>query len=159
MFRVGIGQDSHRFLKGSEKKLVLGGVEVSDKNGFECSSDGDVIIHALCRAIEQALGGESFSTYADKMCREGIMDSREYLKVTVKRAENKGYVINNIGISVEAKYPKIDPIAEEMKRVLSEILKIQVDQIGVNATSGEDLTAFGRGEGVQASAIISLIKE
>jgi 2C-methyl-D-erythritol 2,4-cyclodiphosphate synthase len=35
---------------------------------------------------------------------------------------------------------------------------VALDAIGINATSGEDLTAFGQGQGVQAFCIVSLVK-
>ena len=158
MFRVGFGQDSHRFSDDSAKKLVLGGVAVSGERGLEGNSDADVIIHSICRAFEQAIGGESFSIYADKMNAEGISDSREYLKVSAANVERNGYRIGNLGISLECKTPKIVPLADKIKSELAAILKIEKGQIGVSATSGEELTAFGRGEGIQCFAIVSLIK-
>jgi 2-C-methyl-D-erythritol 2,4-cyclodiphosphate synthase len=158
MFRVGFGQDSHRFSDDLEKKLVLGGVTVSKERGLEGNSDADVVIHSICRALEQAIGGESFSIYADKMNAEGISDSREYLKVSAANVERSGYRIGNLGISLECKKPKIVPLVDDIKAELSAILKIGEDQIGVSATSGEGLTAFGRGEGIQCFAIVSLIK-
>lgn len=158
-FRVGFGQDSHRFSTDPSRKLILGGVEVLDEQGLEGNSDADVVAHALCRALEQVIGGESFSVYADKMQKAGINDSMEYLKIAVEHVEIQGYEINNVGISIEAKKPNISSIAEEMKKTLSRTMKIETDAIGISATSGEGLTAFGRGEGIQAFAIVSLIKE
>ncbi len=157
-FRVGIGQDSHRFSNDSERKLILGGLEVAGEKGLEGNSDADVVIHAICRALEQAIGGESFSVYADRMNSEGIRDSKEYLKVSVSHVKEKGYKINNVGISIEAKKPNIQKISEDMKKCLAPILDIAKESIGINATSGEELTSFGKGEGIQTFAIISLIK-
>lgn len=157
-FRVGIGQDSHRFSTDLKRKLILGGVEVSGQPGLDGNSDADVIIHALCRALEQAIGGESFSVYADKMAEEGIMDSKKYLKKAVEHVEAEGYEINNVGISIEAKKPNVSSISEAMRQKLAEILKIDADRIGISATSGEGLTAFGRGEGIQTFVIVSLAK-
>jgi len=159
MFRVGFGQDSHRFSEDSERKLILGGIEVSKEKGLEGNSDADVVIHSMCRALEQAIGGESFSIYADKMHERGINDSRKYLEIAVAHVKEAGYAISNIGISLEGKTPRIIPIAKKMKEKLSEILEINKSQIGINATSGEDLTAFGRGEGIQSFTIVSLIKK
>lgn len=158
MFRVGFGQDSHRFSLTKNKKLFLGGIEVENEIGLKGNSDGDVAIHALCRAIEQALGNPDFSNYSDKMCKNGITDSKEYLKVALLHIQEKKYSISNVGISFECQSPKIAPLAEKMKRVLSEILEINISQIGINASTGEDLSAFGKGKGIQCFAIISLIK-
>jgi len=159
MFRIGLGQDSHRFLINSDKPLILGGVLVENMPGLAGNSDGDVIIHALCNALEQAIGGDSLSVYSDKMCQEGIRDSREYLKVAKRHIEEAGYLINNIGISIEAQKPKILPIAQDIRSSLAKILKIKKEQIGINATSGEGLTTFGCGEGIQVWAVASLIKK
>ncbi len=159
MIRVGIGQDSHPFVKDENKKCVLGGVKIDDVPGFVGNSDGDVIIHALCAGIEQALGRRNFSTYSDDMCKSGITDSKEYLKIAVSHMKEDGYKINNVGISVECKTPKILPIEDKIKQNLAPILETQIENIGVNATTGEGMTAFGKGEGVQAFVIISLIKE
>lgn len=156
MFRVGFGQDSHRLSSESGSKLFLGGYEFPLH--VESNCDGDVMIHALCNAIEQALGNGSLSVYSDSMCESGIKDSREYLKVAVGHAKEKGYRINNAGISFEGKMPKIEPILMEIKKKLCPILEIEEGALGINATSGEGLTAFGRGEGVQAFAIVSLVK-
>lgn len=159
MFRVGFGQDSHRFSQDPKRKLILGGIEINGESGLEGNSDGDAVIHAICRAIEQALGNPDFSLYADKICQEGTKDSREYLKVALRHIKERSYSINNLGISLECQKPKIIPVAGKMKKSLAEILGIKKEQIGISATSGEDLTAFGRGEGVQVFAIVSLIKK
>lgn len=159
MIRVGIGQDSHPFGDDENKRCVLGGVQIDDVVGFEGNSDGDVIIHALCAAIEQSLGRKNFSTYSDDMCKEGIIDSKEYLKVAVNHMKEDGFEINNIGISVECKTPKILPIEGEIKQNLAPVLETKIANIGINATTGEEMTAFGRGEGVQVFVIISLIKD
>lgn len=157
-FRVGFGQDSHKFSNDPNKKLFLGGAEIVNEAGLEGNSDGDVVIHALCRALEQAIGGESFSVYADEMNNQGIADSKEYLKVSMDHIREKGYSVNNAGISVEAKYPMILPLSDKIRAVLAPILEIDRDNIGINATSGEEMTPFGKGEGIQAFAIVSLIK-
>lgn len=159
MFRVGFGQDSHRFSDDADKKLILGGIEIEGEKGLKANSDGDVVSHAICASIEQALGRVNFSVYADEMCGRGITDSVEYLKVALSHIKEDGYTINNLGISIEAKIPKILPIEERIKNKLAEILGVEKSKIGINATSGEYLTTFGRGDGIQVFVIISLIKD
>ncbi|MEF3692310.1 MAG: 2-C-methyl-D-erythritol 2,4-cyclodiphosphate synthase [Candidatus Moraniibacteriota bacterium] len=159
MFRIGLGQDSHRFSADKNKKLILGGVEVLGERGLKSNSDGDPILHALCAAIEQALGRTNFSVYADEMCKKGIVDSMEYLKVAKNHLEEAGYALNNVGISIEGKVPKILPIEEKIKDKLVEVLSIEKAKIGINATTGEGLTPFGKGEGIQVFAVVSLVSE
>ncbi len=156
MSRVGFGQDSHRFSIDPERKLVLGGVAIAGEAGLDGNSDADVVLHALCRALEQAIGRDSFSEYADEMSRQGIQDSRAYLAVARSHVEAAGFQVNNVGLTVEALRPKIDPIREAIKKSVADLLGIAEDAVGVNATSGEKMTPFGKGEGIQAFAIVSL---
>jgi len=159
MYKVGLGQDSHSFDK-EKKPLILGGIVISDKNGLKANSDGDVIIHSLCNAISSAIGGDSLGTWADEMCLEqGIKDSAQYLKRTLTRIEEKKFVVENISISIEAKQPRLSlEIINKIKANLSSLLKINIDQAGITFTSGEGLTSFGRGEGIQALTIVLLKK-
>ena len=156
MFRVGFGQDSHRFSSDGTRKLVLGGVTVPNEAGLAGNSDADVVLHALCRALEQAIGLDSFSRYADEMSRNGINDSREYLKVAKRHLQEAGYRVNNIGLTIEASKPRIEPLSALMKRSIAGILEINEGAIGINASTGEGMTPFGRGEGIQTFAIVSL---
>lgn len=156
MFRVGFGQDCHRFSSDPARPLVLGGVTVAGCPGLDGNSDADVVLHALCRALEQAIGGDDFSRYADEMSARGIHDSGAYVAVARAHVEQAGYRVNNVGVTIEAQRPKIDPIRVQMKRSIAHLLGIAENDIGINASSGEKLTAFGRGEGIQAFVIVSL---
>ncbi len=158
MIRVGIGQDSHRFMRKGKKMLVLGGVIIPDEEGLEGNSDGDVVLHAIFNALSQAIGKRSIGFYSDKMCRQGIKDSREYLKLALKMVKGSGYRINNIGMIIEAKKPRIEPYVGDMKKSIADILMITPDMIGITATSGEGLTAFGNGMGIQVFAIATVVR-
>ena len=160
MMRVGLGQDSHAFEQdGSRKPLVLGGVVFAGHPGLLANSDGDVVLHALFNALSQAVGKRSLGVYADPICRRGITDSKEYLRVALDMVRQAGYTINNVGVSIEARRPQIEPMAEQMKASIAGILGVGDDQVGITATSGEGLTAFGRGEGIQVFVIVSLTSE
>jgi len=158
MIRVGIGQDSHRFIRKSKKRLALGGVIIHDEKGLEGNSDGDVVLHAIFNALSQAVGKRSIGFYSDKMCREGIKDSREYLKLALKMVKDSGYKVNNIGVMIEAKKPRIEPYVDDMKKSIARILMITQNMVGITATSGEGLTAFGRGMGIQVFAIATVVR-
>jgi 2-C-methyl-D-erythritol 2,4-cyclodiphosphate synthase len=157
MIRVGLGQDSHAFEpESSTKPLILGGVTFLGHPGLLANSDGDAVLHALFNALSSAIGKRSLGIYADPICRSGVTDSREYLKLALDMTRQAGYTINNVSVSVEARRPKIEPAAEQMKKSLAALLGIAHDQVGITATSGEGLTAFGRGEGIQVFVIVSL---
>ena len=154
--RVGIGQDSHRFTDEA-KPLVLAGVTIGGR-GLEANSDGDVVLHALFNAISSSIGEKPFSYHADEMCEQGIKDSKEYIKVIAKKLNEREYAINNIGIALECKTPNIRAVDEKLKESLSSILGIDKENIGITATSGEGLTEFGKGEGIQCFAIVGVKK-
>ena len=152
--KIGIGQDSHKFDK--KKPLVLGSVKILDKDGFEANSDGDVILHALFNALSTAIGDRSLGFYADRMFKEGITDSKKYLELILDKVRGRDCKISNIAIMLEGKKPKIDEHIEKIKNALSKLLKIKKENIGIAATSGDGLTEFGKGLGMQCFVIVSL---
>jgi len=154
-FRIGVGQDSHKF-SASDKKLILGGCTIADEKGFEANSDGDVILHALFNALSSAIGERSLGFYSDSMCKNGITDSKEYLKVILNKLNEKNFRINNISVSIEASKPKLEAHTDKIKESLSKILKIEKEKIGITYTSGEDLTSFGQGDGMQCFVVVTI---
>lgn len=155
-FRAGLGQDSHMFCK-DRKGLTLAGITLNDEPALEANSDGDVVLHALFNALSQAIGDKSLGFYADPMCEKGIKDSRKYLDIVLKKMAKLNMSIGNVGIMLECKKPKIDPLVPAMKKSLSAILGgLEPRLIGITATSGENLTVFGAGLGIQCFAIVAL---
>ena len=155
-FRVGFGHDSHKFSGNKNKKLILGGYAISSEIGLEANSDGDVILHALFNAVSSAIGEKSLGYYSDPMCKKGITDSREYLKIILDKLSQKGMKISNVSVSIEAKKPRLEKYTERIKDSLSGILNIEKEKIGITYTSGENLTSFGQGKGIQCFVIIGL---
>ncbi len=152
--RIGIGQDSHKFIE--KKPLIIGSVKISEKNGFDADSDGDVILHALFNALSTAIGGKSLGFYADDMCKKGITDSKKYLEFILEKVKERGCKISNTAIMLEGKKPKIDGHIDKIKTSLSKILKIKKENIGIAATSGDELTDFGKGLGMQCFVVATL---
>lgn len=155
--RVGLGQDSHKFAN-KKKPLIIGSVKISENNGFEANSDGDVLLHALFNALSTAIGMKSLGFYADEMCKKGITDSRKYIEFILEKIKEKGYKIGNLAIMLEGKKPRLDEHVDEIKSALEKILKMKKEDIGIAATSGEELTEFGRGKGMQCFVAVSLKK-
>src|SRR3989338_3431108 len=154
--KIGIGQDSHKFSNDKNKKLMLGGIRIENEAGFEANSDGDVILHALFNALSTAIADKSLGFYADKMCKVGIKDSKKYIEFILNKVKERNYKISNVAIMLEGKKPEIDEHIEKIKKSLSRLLKIKEENIGIAATSGEELTEFGKGNGMQCFAAISL---
>ncbi|MBU1178454.1 2-C-methyl-D-erythritol 4-phosphate cytidylyltransferase [Patescibacteria group bacterium] len=155
--KIGLGQDSHRF--AGKKPLILGGVKIDYLRGFTASSDGDVVLHALCNALSSAVGKGSISTYADEMClKKGIKDSQEYVKVAQGFVRKAGYQVGNVSIAIEGKEPKLEKHFPQIKKVIASLLGVRARDVGITVTSGEGLTAFGQGKGIQVFVVVSLLK-
>lgn len=152
--KIGFGIDSHSFDKN--KPLILGNLLISDKNGFKANSDGDVILHALFNALSTSIGMKSLGFYANKMCKGGIIDSKKYVEFILDKVWLKGYKIGNVAIMLEGRKPRVDNYIDEIKKNLSELLKIDSDNIGIAATTGENLSAFGKGKGMKCFVLITL---
>ena len=54
--RIGHGYDVHAFEPGDH--VTLGGVRIAHTQGVRAHSDGDVVLHALCDAVDLQLMGE-----------------------------------------------------------------------------------------------------
>lgn len=162
MFRIGLGQDSHKIKKTNKqtkKPLILGGILIDSTIEVDADSDGDVILHSLCNAFNTALGLGSFDIYAGSLCKKGITDSKEYLKIAFLNAKKDGYEVNNIAIAIEAGKPRLEAHKDQIIGSLAQQLDINKNRIGIAFTSGDDLTNFAKGYGIQCFSIVSLVKQ
>lgn len=133
---------------------------MSNSGGLEGKSDADVVLHSLCNALSSAIGGDSLSTWSDAMCNAGITDSKKYVGQIFKKIRQLKYRVDNVSIAVEAKKPYIElKIAKKMKENIAKLLGINKDQVGITFTSGEGLTPFGKGEGVQSISQVLISKK
>lgn len=153
--RTGIGQDSHRFLPlESAKPCVIAGLIFEDSPGFNANSDGDVAFHAICNAISSVTGVLVLGAIADDLClKDGITDSEVYLKEAMKTLGKQK--ISHIALTLEGKRPKFLKRIQEMRENIARVMDLEISQVGITATSGEGLTDFGCGDGVQCFAIIT----
>ncbi len=156
--KTGLGLDSHRFVEGdSDKPLLLGGIEFKGVPPLAGNSDADVILHAVTDAISGITGFTVIGSVADEMCRRGVTDSREYLKVAL---ESLGiWRLTHISIVLECERPQIAPRVPELRQSISELLGLETVDICITATSGERLSDVGRGLGIHASAIATAVAD
>ena len=159
IFRTGIGQDSHRFLsKDSTKSCIIAGVVFDDVPGLLADSDGDVVFHAICNAITSITFAPILSSVAQDLCHnQGITDSKIYLEKAFASLGNKKIV--HLAITIEAKRPKMQNKIDSMRQKIAEVLKLDISQVGITATSGDGLTDFGCGDGIQAFCVITTMEE
>ncbi len=161
--RIGLGQDSHALIKKNSKinkQLILGGVEISQQYYCEADSDGDVVIHSLCNAISTAIGGGSLDTFAGPLYRKHqITDSTKFLQSILDTMTAQNFQIINTSIMIEALIPKLESKRILMQKSLSQLLSIPATNIGLAFTTGEQLTAFGKGQGIQALSNVLLYQK
>ncbi len=150
--KTGLGQDSHKFI--ANKPLILGGVKIPYHLGLEANSDGDVILHSITNALSSITGQNILGEIANNMHKQGITDSTKYLNKVLDYL--KDFSISHIAISIEAKEPKISPHIKAIKKNIAKLLNISAYDVGITATSGEGLSDFGRGLGIQSIAIITV---
>lgn len=154
---TGLGQDSHEF--SNKTGLVLGGVKIPNEKGMQAKSDGDVIIHSICNGLLQAIGAKSLGAFADDWCeKKKIKNSMKYLEKIIKKVHRKGCKVNNIGVMIEAKRPKIDAYSKKMRERIANACEITTKRVGITATSGENLTPFGKGKAIQVFSIVTIKK-
>ncbi len=154
--KTGLGQDSHRFEGKTGKALILGGVKFDHPQGLKANSDGDVILHALTNCVSSITGNNILGAKADELCKLGITDSYEYLKLALDGLHD--WRIQHVAIAIECLLPKISPQLDMLKINIAKLMHTSVDNIGITATTGEGLSAFGRGEGIQVFSIITVAK-
>ena len=158
---IGIGQDSHRFAEifVSQKPVILGGIPFPEsQKSFEANSDGDVIFHALCNAILSSVGEKTLDTFAAVMCKNGLTNSQYYLEKALEIAQQKkpDFSIKNCIISLEALVPKIAAKHDLIQENIANRLNLKKEQVGLTYTTGEGLSDFGKGLGVNCLVEILL---
>jgi 2-C-methyl-D-erythritol 2,4-cyclodiphosphate synthase len=157
MTRMGIGWDSHRL--EPNRPLVLGGVEIAAaERGLAGHSDADVLTHALIDALLGAAGlgdiGRHFPN-SDERWRDA--DSIELLRSVLGLLRNAGFVPLNVDATVACEAPKLDPHRESMRSRLAEALELEPGAVNVKFTTGERMGFVGRGEGIAALAVATLV--
>ena len=149
MARTGIGIDSHAFADG--RRLILGGVEIPYERGLQGFSDADVLAHAITDALLGAAGlGDIGQHFPDTDERWRGADSMELLRVVVARVG----AIEHVDCTVMMERPKLSPHRDAIRTSLEAVLGCTVN---VKATTGEGMGFVGRGEGVAALAVATLL--
>jgi len=153
--RSGIGYDIHRVEKGSG--LYIGGIKVASDLGCVSHSDGDVLIHALIDSLLGAAGeadiGEMFPD-SDPAYKD--ISSAVLLKETLELLKKKQIEIVNIDCVLIAQRPRISPFKDAIKKHVSTLLDIPVEDFNVKAKTRELLDSVGRGEGIECFCISML---
>ncbi len=155
--RIGLGYDIHRLEEG--RKLFLGGIEIDSPKGLKGHSDGDCLIHAIIDALLGALGKEDIGHhFPDTDNRYKDVRSTVLLEKIMSLLNERGMEILNIDAIVIAENPKIAPHVSRMKDILSPILRVDKDSLGIKAKTNEGLGALGNEEAIASWAQV-LVRE
>lgn len=155
--RVGFGYDVHALVP--ERDLWLGGVKIEHTMGLQGHSDADVLIHAICNALLGAANMRDIGYhFPDTAGEYKDIDSKILLFDTMELLRDAGYTLGNIDATVAAERPKLNPHIPEMKRVMADVLQVDVEDISIKATTTEKLGFTGRQEGIAAYATVLIQK-
>ena len=155
--RVGFGYDVHALVP--ERDLWLGGVKIEHTMVLQGHSDADVLIHAICDALLGAANMRDIGYhFPDTAGEYKDIDSKILLFDTMELLRDAGYTLGNIDATVAAERPKLNPHIPEMKRVMADVLQVDVEDISIKATTTEKLGFTGRQEGIAAYATVLIQK-
>ncbi len=155
--RVGFGFDVHQLVAGRE--LWLGGIKLEHELGLLGHSDADVLIHAICDALLGAANMRDIGYHFPDTAGEfKNIDSKILLAETVDLIAAKGYKVGNVDATICAERPKLKARIPEMQLVLAHLMRIDVDDVSVKATTTEKLGFTGREEGISAYATVLIEK-
>jgi 2-C-methyl-D-erythritol 2,4-cyclodiphosphate synthase len=156
--RVGFGYDVHRLVENHP--FWLAGVQVPHSHGAFGHSDADVVLHVICDALLGAANMRNIGFhFSDKDPQWKGASSSLFLEKVLEMINEKGYTIGNIDITIVLQEPKLNPFIPEMKSKIANILKIDLDDISIKATTSEHIGFVGRGEGVAAHCVALIEKQ
>ena len=150
--RIGHGYDVHRLVK--DRKLILGGVEISHSKGLLGHSDADVLLHAISDSLLGAAAlGDIGKHFPDNDEKYKGADSLVLLCEVAKLLRERGYTTVNVDATVIAEAPKLSPHILKMRENIAGALGVDVECVSVKATTEEGLGFSGRKEGIAAHAV------
>lgn len=155
--RIGFASDIHKLVIA--RKFVLAGVAIPSKVGELAHSDGDVVYHAVSEAILGALALGDLGKHFPATDEYKDIDSSFIVKKVVFMMLKKGYVVNNVDVSITLEKPKLKPYILDMRKNLAALLNVDVDDVSVKAGTNEGLDEIGQGKAVKAEAIVLLKKK
>lgn len=158
MVRFGMGYDVHKLVEG--RKLILGGVEIPYVYGLDGHSDADVLLHGIKDALLGAAAlGDIGKHFPDTDMRYKGVSSIILLERVREIIAEHGYIVNNIDATIVAERPKLAPYIPEMNQRIAAALQLEVGQVNVKATTTEGLGFAGKGAGIAAYAVASIVKK
>ena len=155
MTRFGMGYDVHQLVEN--RKLIIGGVDIPYEKGLLGHSDADVLLHAISDALLGAAAlGDIGKHFPDTDPRYKGADSLKLLEEAGNLLAAKGYVVGNVDATIVAQKPKMPPHIPQMRENIARVLRVDIDQINVKATTEEHLGFTGSGQGISSYAVAGI---
>lgn len=152
--RTGIGYDIHPLVKG--RPFILGGVVIPYEKGLLGHSDADALAHAIGDALLGAAGlGDIGTHFPDTDPRYRDADSMHLLREIVALVEERFRLVH-VDATVKVQEPTLRPYISAMRERLAHELGIAEEHVNVKAKTAEHLGPVGRGEAVEAEAVVTL---
>jgi len=157
-YRIGQGYDVHALVPG--RALVLGGVAIPHPRGLLGHSDADALLHAITDALIGAAAlGDIGRHFPDTDPRWRGVDSALLLAEAARLVAGHGWRVGNVDASIIAQAPRLADFIPDMRRRIAEVLSVEPDRINVKARTGERLGPVGRGECIEAQAVVLLERD
>ncbi|HTU11094.1 MAG TPA: bifunctional 2-C-methyl-D-erythritol 4-phosphate cytidylyltransferase/2-C-methyl-D-erythritol 2,4-cyclodiphosphate synthase [Allosphingosinicella sp.] len=154
--RTGSGFDVHAFGPGDH--VWLGGVRIPHGRGLRGHSDADVALHALTDALLGAIAAGDIGDHfppSDPQWKGA--SSSLFLDHARGLVEAGGGRIVHADVTIICEAPKVGPHREAMRQTIAALLRLPVTRISVKATTTERLGFTGRGEGIAAQAVATIM--
>ncbi|MDR0418534.1 MAG: 2-C-methyl-D-erythritol 2,4-cyclodiphosphate synthase [Puniceicoccales bacterium] len=156
--RIGHGYDIHRLVEG--RILILGGIKIPFERGLLGHSDADCLCHAIADAFLGALAlpniGQLYPDTDEKIM--GIASTKILQNIYENKILHCGYKVANIDCTIVAQEPKLSPYIHLMRNNLAKLLRFQATQIGIKATTNENLDAIGEKKAIACHSVCLLKK-
>jgi 2-C-methyl-D-erythritol 2,4-cyclodiphosphate synthase len=155
--RIGEGWDIHALV--DDRKLILGGVEISHTKGLLGHSDADALLHAITDALLGAAAmGDIGTHFPDTDEAFKGADSAVLLQEAARRVRAQGFAIGNVDSTVVAQAPKLAPYIGAMRANIARALSVGLDQVNVKAKTAEKMGPVGQGLAIEARAVVLLTR-
>ena len=155
--KVGQGIDVHGFIAEKKNGFKLFGVKIPFNKSIKAHSDGDVGIHALIDAILGTISyGDIGTNFPDDDKKYKNINSLTMLNKTIKILErNKGKIVH-IDNTIVCEKPKINKYVGNMRKVIADFLKIDINSVSIKATTTEKLGFIGKSQGIAVFSTVTI---
>ncbi len=153
--RIGLGWDLHTLQPG--RPLILCNIEIPHDKGLAGHSDADAALHAVTDALLGAAGmGDIGEMFPPSDPRWAGADSGDLLRRALMRVTEAGWSVVNVDVTVVAERPRMGPHKPRMRQRLAELLDVEANRVNIKAKTSEGVNAVGRGEAIEAIAVVGL---